>query len=84
MVGCSKYERSEERKGYLNGSYKRGLLSEYGWIEGIKVPRVRGISWTPSIWGRHKRRQRAIDKVILEGFLLGHSTGYAGLRSPED
>ncbi|MDP3025617.1 MAG: IS256 family transposase [candidate division Zixibacteria bacterium] len=78
VVGCSKYERSEERKGYLNGSYERGLLSEYGWIEGIKVPRVRGISWTPSIWGRHKRRQRVLYKVILEGFLLGHSAATPG------
>jgi transposase-like protein len=74
VVGCSKYERSEDRKGYLNGSYERGLFSEYGWIEGIKVPRVRGVSWAPSVWDKYKRRQRAVDKAILEGFLLGHST----------
>lgn len=64
------------RRGGLEGfgSYERGLLTEYGWIEGIKVPRVRGISWTSSVWRRYQRRQKALDRVILEGFLLGHST----------
>ena len=26
------------------------------------------------LWERYKRRQRVVDRVILEGFLLGHST----------
>jgi putative transposase len=50
------------------------LLTGYGWVEELEVPRVRGISFRPSVWGRYKRRQKALDRVILEAFLLGHST----------
>jgi len=74
VVGCRRYQRSKKRKGYRNGFYERGLLTDYSWIEGIKVPRVRDVSWTPSVWSRYQRRQKALDRVILESFLLGHST----------
>ncbi len=38
------------------------------------MPRVRDRRFESMLWERHKRRQRAVDRVILEGFLLGHST----------
>jgi len=74
VIGCKRYQRSKSRRGYRNGSYRRDLLTGYGWLEELKVPRVRGISFRPSAWGRYKRRQKALDRVILEAFLLGHST----------
>jgi len=40
-VGCRRYKRSKARRGYRNGSYVRDLLTSYGWIEGLLVPRVR-------------------------------------------
>jgi putative transposase len=74
VVGCKRYQRSQARKVYLNGSYCRDLLTGYGWLEDLKVPRVRGISFRPSVWVRYKRRQKLLDRVILGAFLLGHST----------
>jgi putative transposase len=74
VIGCKRYQRSKARKGYRNGSYCRDLLTRYGWVEDLKGPRVRGISFRPSAWDRYKRRQKALDGVILEAFLLGHST----------
>jgi putative transposase len=74
VVGCGRYKRSNARQGYRNGFYERGLLTEYGWIEEIKVPRVRNVSWRPSVWSRYQQRHKALDRVILESFLLGHST----------
>ena len=74
FVGCERYQRSEARRGYRNGSYGRDLLTSYGWLEDLKVPRVRDMSFRPSVWDRYKRRQKALDGVILEAFLLGHST----------
>jgi len=73
-LGCSRYERSKQRRGYRNGSYTRGLLTSYGWIEDLEVPRSRASGYQPSVLEQYHRRQRQVDRVLLEGFLLGHST----------
>jgi putative transposase len=73
-VGCGKYKRSKERRGYRNGSYIRELLTSYGWIVGLVVPRVREGGIESKVLERYRRRQRQVDRVLLEAFLLGHST----------
>jgi transposase-like protein len=73
-VGCSRYKRSRSRRGYRNGSYERDLLTSYGWIEGLVVPRVREGRISSEVLERYCRRQRQVDRVLLEAFLLGHST----------
>jgi putative transposase len=73
-VGCDRYERVEGRSGYRNGSYVRDLLTSYGWIEGLVVPRVREGGFESEVLERYRRRQRQVDVVLLEAFLLGHST----------
>lgn len=73
-VGCGRYKRSKRRQGYRNGSYVRDLLSSYGWIEGLVVPRIREGGIDFELLERYRRRQRHVDLVLLEAFLLGHST----------
>ena len=73
-VGCARYARSDKREDYRNGSYSRALLTTYGWIDGLKVPRVRGGGYESGVLGRYQRRQALLDGVLLESFLLGHST----------
>jgi putative transposase len=73
-VGCGRYKRSPRRRGYRNGSCKRDLLTRYGWIEDLKVPRVREGGMESEVLERYRRRQRVLDRILLEGFLLGHST----------
>ncbi len=73
-VGCGRYKRSSSRRGYRNGSFERDLLTSYGWIEDLKVPRVREGGLEFEVLERYRRRQRALDGVLLEAFLLGHST----------
>lgn len=73
-VGCGRYRRVAGRKGQRNGFYNRGLLTLYGWLENIRVPRLRHGGWQSDVFERCKRRPRALDRLILEGFLLGHST----------
>jgi len=73
-VGCGRYKRSKRRRGYRNGSYVRDLLTSYGWIEGLVVPRVREGGLDSFVLERYRRRQRQVDLVLLEAFLLGHST----------
>jgi len=74
QVGCGHYERSIGRQGYRNGSYARDLLTSYGWIEGLSVPRVRESGFQSTVFERYRRRCRQVDRVLLEAFLLGHST----------
>jgi putative transposase len=73
-VGCGRYERSGGRCGYRNGTYARDLLTSYGWIEGLEVPRMREGGYETEVFEKYRRRQRRLDGVLLEAFLLGHST----------
>jgi len=73
-VGCGRYERSFGRRGYRNGSYARDLLTSYGWIESLSVPRVRESGMSSRVFERYRRRCRQVDRVLLEAFLLGHAT----------
>jgi putative transposase len=74
QVGCKRYERSMGRCGYRNGVYARDLLTSYGWIEGLRVPRVRQGGLRSTVVERYRRRSRQVDGVLLEAFLLGHAT----------
>jgi len=74
QVGCERYERNGERTGYRNGSYARDLLTTYGWISSLRVPRVRTGRVSFSLLARYRRRQRLVDQVLLETFLLGCAT----------
>lgn len=91
-VGCGRYKRTERRSDQRNGYYSRGLMTLYGWLEEIKVPRLRRGGWRSEVLGRYCRRSAALDRLILEGFLLGHSTrktarlfkrAYGGSISPQ-
>ena len=73
-LGCKRYERSRERCGYRNGCYTRELLTTYGWIADLQVPRLRKGGYESQVLVKYHRRQRAVDQVLLEVFLLGHST----------
>ena len=73
-IGAGKYQRTEKRRDQRNGSYSRALMTLYGWLQEIKVPRLRHGGWRSLVLGRYCRRTGALDRLILEGFLLGHST----------
>lgn len=73
-IGCHRYERSERRQGHRNGSYARSLLTSYGWIDDLAVPRIREGCFETKVFEKYRRRQRAVDLVLLEAFLLGCAT----------
>jgi len=77
-IGGERYERVVGRQDYRNGSYVRELLTSYGWIRGLRVPRVRGGGVETAVFEKYRRRQRQVDVVLLEAFLLGHSTRKTG------
>lgn len=73
-IGISRYGRSDDRKGYRNGSYPRGLLTSFGYISEMKVPRCREKGFKTSLFEQYQRRQPEVDKHIKEAFLSGVST----------
>ncbi len=73
-VGAKKYERKESRKGYRNGNYLRSLLTRYGMIEDLQVPRIREGSIDFRLFEKYQRRQYEVDAAIGRLFLLGVST----------
>jgi len=74
LVRCGRYERSEERQGYRNGFWTRGLLTTTGHITGLKVPRARNLEFRTSFFGWYQRRQKAFDRAVRTCFVGGIST----------
>ena len=61
---------SDRRNGYC----ERDLLTSWGWINKIRVPRGRVSSITDVVLPRYQRRQPEFDAVVMSSFLFGHST----------
>ena len=53
-----RYRRSQLRRGHRNGYRHRSLLTEFGLLEEIRVPRDREGSYHPGVLPRYQRRQR--------------------------
>lgn len=75
MIGASNYERSPIRQGERSGHYERDLITRYGLIEDLLVPKVRKKkSKGFKVLKRYARRVGDIDGIIKEMFLAGVST----------
>jgi transposase-like protein len=73
-VRVRRYERSDTRRGYRNGYRHRSLLTEFGLLDAIRVPRDREGGYRPGVLPRYCRRQRQVDRMVREMFLSGVST----------
>ena len=73
-VGAQRYERTKRRRGYRNGHYRRDLLTRFGRIEKIEVPRMEPGGMEFSVFDRYERRRRDVDCAIGRLFLNGVST----------
>jgi len=78
QVTAAPYERSDERTGYRNGSYRRDLMTRYGPIEKLRVPRVQLLDGSPppayQTFDRWERRTPDLERAIGQMFVLGIST----------
>jgi len=77
LVGCRSHERTDNRKDYRNGYWKRFITLKCGRLE-INMPRLRGISYESAIIPRYKQRAKEVDEVLLKIFLYGASTRLTG------
>jgi transposase-like protein len=73
-IGAAPYERSRARQGYRNGHYLRSLLTKFGLVEDIRVPRVTPGGAGFSVLNRYEHRRRDVDAALGRLFLSGVST----------
>jgi len=74
VLGADRYERTSDRRGYRNGSYGRNLMTRYGMIEGLNVPRITGAVVEHDVFDRYQQRSTRVDAAIGCLFLNGIST----------
>lgn len=78
FTGAEWHKRSQTRIDYRNGYRYRDFLTKQGWIEDIRVPRLRKTKFRTKVFKNYQRRQAAIDQALRDVFLAGVSTRRVG------
>lgn len=63
---------------YRNGYYPRTLVTQFGLIEDLQVPRLREGTLANRIFSRYQRHQTQVENLIQDVFLAGVSTRRVG------
>jgi transposase-like protein len=66
-------ERTDERRGYRNGSYRRSLTTRVGTLE-LEVPRDRAGSFRTELFERYQRSEKALVLSLMDMVVQGVST----------
>lgn len=72
LVNASKYERSDDRKGYRSGHYDRNFTTTSGDVK-LHVPKLKGIQFETAIIERYRRRECSVEEALIEMYLAGVS-----------
>ena len=75
---AGRYIRAYRRCGYRNGVYVRHLVTPWGTISDLEIPRARHGGFTPSVLPRYQRRTAHVNTLIRSVFLGGLSTRQVG------
>lgn len=67
------YSRNDERQSSRNGYYEREYTTRIGRLE-LKVPRTRDGEFSPSLFERYQRNEKALIATMLEMYIQGVST----------
>jgi len=70
---ADRYERAEERRGYRNGSRSRQLTTRVGTVT-LEVPRTRDGEFSPTLFDRYQRHEKALVLTLMEMVVNGVST----------
>jgi len=73
-VNARKYERNSGRQGYRGGHYLRDLVTRYGLLEDLRVPRMAEEPVDFQLFDKYERRRPDVDAAIGRLFLQGVST----------
>lgn len=72
LVNASKYERTEDRRGYRSGHYDRNFTTTSGDVT-LHVPKLKGMQFETAIIERYKRRECSVEEALIEMYLAGVS-----------
>lgn len=72
LTNASRYERTEERKGYRSGHYERNLITTSGEVT-LKMPKLKGVAFETAIIERYRRRESSVEEALIEMYLAGVS-----------
>ncbi|MGG1314562.1 IS256 family transposase [Cohnella laeviribosi] len=73
QLDAQRYERTEHRRGYRNGTYPHQLHTRIGTIT-LSVPRIRGGKFTTELFARYQRSEQALILTMMEMVVNGFST----------
>ena len=73
FLGASSGERTDERKGYRAGYYRRSWITRVGKVE-LTVPRDRSGQFSTELFERYQRSEKALFSVLAEMYVQGVST----------
>ena len=72
------HERTEKRRAYRNGYYRRSLVTQFGTVNDLKVPTLRKARYKTRVFKRYRRYQQIVEDIIEGIFLRGVSTRRVG------
>lgn len=72
-IKAEKYEQNEERAGHRNGYRERNLRTRVGTLE-LRVPRDREGNFSPEIFDKYQRSEKALVLALQQMYLNGVST----------
>lgn len=72
LTNASRYERTEDRKGYRSGHYERNLTTTSGEVT-LKMPKLKGVAFETAIIERYRRRESSVEEALIEMYLAGVS-----------
>jgi putative transposase len=67
------YERTDQRRAYRNGSYKRELVTRVGTLT-LRIPRHRNGEFSTELFERYQRSEQALVLAMMEMVVNGVST----------
>lgn len=80
VLDAGRHERSDQRRGYRNGSLERTVVTEQG-PETLEIPRGRlfradrgSAEWHSQMLPRYPRRSARVDQALLGAYLAGANT----------
>ncbi|MGO4943117.1 IS256 family transposase [Ruoffia tabacinasalis] len=72
-IQAEDYERSESRQSQRNGYYERDFTTRVVTVE-LRVPRTRDGDFSPTVFERYQRNEKALLASMLEMYVSGVST----------
>lgn len=77
-LNAGHYVRDPRRLGHRNGWYRRRLVTTWGTVPDLHIPRSRTPGFRPSVLTRYQQRAPQVDRLIRSVFLGGLSTRQVG------